>query len=130
MEIYVLTVRFRMFPTLCRYPICSSGEVRQLVSIHHQWFAERYEGFVYLDRIAIDSSHQNRGIRALLYQAVEQNMLKSAECSLLRCEANLEPPNLGSLRFHQCIRFIEVGQSIGDYANHSVSYLSKSLSEH
>ena len=92
---------------------------------NHQWFAERYKSFVYLDRIAIDSNHQNHGLGALLYQAVEQHMLKSADHSLLCCEVNLEPPNPGSLRFHQRIGFTEVGQSIPKYANYRVSYLSK-----
>ena len=96
---------------------------------NHRWFVERYKSFVYLDRIAIDSNHQNRGLGALLYQSVEQRMLKSAEHSLLCCEVNLEPPNPGSLRFHQRIGFTEVGQSIQEYANYRVSYLSKSVSE-
>ena len=77
---------------------------------NHRWFAERYKSFVYLDRIAIDSNHQNRGLGALLYQSVEQHMLNSAEHTLLCCEVNLEPPNPGSLRFHQRIGFAEVGQ--------------------
>ena len=96
---------------------------------NHRWFVERYKSFVYLDRIAIDSNHQNRGLGALLYQSVEQHMLKSAEHSLLCCEVNLEPPNPGSLRFHQRIGFTEVGQSMQEYANYRVSYLSKSVSE-
>ena len=96
---------------------------------NHRWFVERYKSFVYLDRIAIDSNHQNRGLGALLYQSVEQRMLKSAEHSLLCCEVNLEPPNPGSLRFHQRIGFTEVGQSMQEYANYRVSYLSKSVSE-
>ena len=96
---------------------------------NHRWFAERYKSFVYLDRIAINSNHQNRGLGALLYQSVEQRMLKSAEHSLLCCEVNLEPPNPGSLRFHQHIGFTEVGQSIPEYANYRVSYLSKTISE-
>jgi predicted GNAT superfamily acetyltransferase len=97
---------------------------------NHRWFAERYKSFVYLDRIAIDSNHQNSGLGALLYQSVEQQMIKSAEHSLLCCEVNLEPPNPGSLRFHHRIGFTEVGQSTPEYANYRVSYLSKSLSEH
>ena len=96
---------------------------------NHRWFSERYESFVYLDRIAIDSNHQNHGLGAKLYQAVEQKMLQSAEHSMLCCEVNLEPPNPGSLRFHKRIGFTEVGQSIPEYANYRVSYLSKSLSE-
>ena len=97
--------------------------------VNHQWFADRFESFVYLDRIAIDSNHQNHGLGAKLYQAVEQKMLQSAEHSMLCCEVNLEPPNPGSLRFHKRIGFTEVGQSIPEYANYSVIYLSKSLSE-
>ena len=77
---------------------------------NHQWFADRFESFVYLDRIAIDSNHQNRGLGALLYQTVEQRMLDSAEHSLLCCEVNIEPPNPGSLRFHKRIGFTEVGR--------------------
>ena len=96
---------------------------------NHRWFAERYKSFVYLDRIAIDSNHQNRGLGLVLYQAVEQHMLNSGEYSLLCCEVNLEPPNPGSLRFHQRIGFTEVGQSMQEYANYRVSYLSKSVSE-
>ena len=91
---------------------------------NHRWFAERYKSFVYLDRIAIDSNHQNRGLGALLYQAVEQHMLKSADHSLLCCEVNLEPPNPGSLRFHHRIGFTEVGQQSFDY-EYSVSLLAK-----
>ena len=77
---------------------------------NHRWFAERYKSFVYLDRIAIDSNHQNRGLGALLYQAVEQQMIRSGDHALLCCEVNLEPPNPGSLRFHKRIGFTEAGR--------------------
>ena len=94
---------------------------------NHRWFAERYKSFVYLDRIAIDSNHQNRGLGALLYQAVEQRMLDSAEHSLLCCEVNLEPPNPGSLRFHKRIGFTECGVQSTAPGN-AVTYLQKCLS--
>ena len=93
---------------------------------NHQWFSERYESFVYLDRIAIDSNHQNRGLGALLYQAVEQRMLKSAEHSLLCCEVNLEPPNPDSLRFHKRIGFSECGVET-TAPGYVVTYLQKLL---
>ena len=93
---------------------------------NHQWFAERYKSFVYLDRIAIDSNHQNRRLGALLYQSVEQHMLDSAEYSLLCCEVNLEPPNPGSLRFHKRIGFVECGvETTGP--GYVVTYLQKLL---
>ena len=93
---------------------------------NHRWFAERYRSFVYLDRIAIDSNHQNRGLGALLYQAVEQHMLESAEHSLLCCEVNLEPPNPGSLRFHNRLGFTEVGQQSPQHG-YIVSLLMKTI---
>ena len=93
---------------------------------NHRWFAERYKSFVYLDRIAIDSNHQNRGLGALLYQAVEQHMQNSAEHALLCCEVNLEPPNPGSLRFHQRIGFMEIGR-VTQQLNYSVCMFVKNI---
>jgi hypothetical protein len=95
---------------------------------NHQWFAERFASFVYLDRIAIDPDYQNRGLGALLYQTVEQHMLESAEHSLLCCEVNLEPPNPGSLRFHKRIGFTELGQR-SFYDFNRVSLLGKYISK-
>ena len=93
---------------------------------NHRWFAERYESFVYLDRIAIDSNHQNRGLGAVLYQSVELHMLDSAQHSLLCCEVNLEPPNPGSLRFHQRIGFMEIGR-VTQQLNYSVCMFVKNI---
>ena len=94
--------------------------------VNHQWFAERYASFVYLDRIAIDPTYQNLGLGVLLYQSVEQQMIASAQHTLLCCEVNLEPPNPGSLRFHHRIGFTEVGQH-SPQQNYRVSMLSKNL---
>jgi predicted GNAT superfamily acetyltransferase len=94
--------------------------------VNHQWFADRFESFVYLDRIAIDPTYQNLGLGALLYQSVEQQMIASTQHSLLCCEVNLEPPNPGSLRFHHRIGFAEVGQH-SPQQNYLVSMLSKNL---
>jgi predicted GNAT superfamily acetyltransferase len=93
---------------------------------NHRWFADRFESFVYLDRIAIDPTYQNLGLGVLLYQSVEQQMIASAQHSLLCCEVNLEPPNPGSLRFHHRIGFTEVGQH-SPQQNYLVSMLSKNL---
>ena len=91
---------------------------------NHRWFAERYESFVYLDRIAIDSDYRNRGLGVQLYQSVENMMLQSSEHSMLCCEVNLKPPNPGSLRFHHRIGFTEVGQQSFD-TDYTVLLLAK-----
>ena len=79
-------------------------------SSNYKWFSDRYETFVYLDRIAVSSQHQNKGYGAALYGALEQLMISDGINSLLACEVNLQPPNPGSLRFHHRLGFSEVGQ--------------------
>ena len=79
-------------------------------SSNYRWFSERYDNFVYLDRIAVASKYQNMGYGVELYGAVEYLMIKEGVASLLTCEVNLQPANPGSLRFHHRLGFIEVGQ--------------------
>ena len=79
-------------------------------SLNYLWFCERYEQFVYLDRIAFTSKAHGMGLGELLYQHIETLMCELKLEYPLCCEVNLEPPNPGSLRFHQSIGFVEVGQ--------------------
>jgi predicted GNAT superfamily acetyltransferase len=78
-------------------------------SVNYRWFSERYDEFVYLDRIVIAESHRNRGLGALLYGEVERRMHTQGGPHVLTCEVNFEPPNEGSLRFHRRIGFLPVG---------------------
>ncbi len=79
-------------------------------SPNYQWFSDRYNNFVYLDRIAVASHCRNKGYGAALYGAVEHSMINDHSASLLTCEVNIQPPNPGSLRFHHRLGFKEVGQ--------------------
>ena len=79
-------------------------------SVNYQWFSEKYSDFVYLDRIVVSETMRNNSLGTKLYEAVEQRMLKARCAPLLTCEVNLNPPNLGSIRFHNRIGFREVGQ--------------------
>jgi predicted GNAT superfamily acetyltransferase len=79
-------------------------------SPNYQWFCNRYTQFVYLDRIAFVPQAQGMGLGKLLYQHIERLMHQTGLIQPLCCEVNVEPPNPGSLRFHQSIGFLEVGQ--------------------
>jgi predicted GNAT superfamily acetyltransferase len=79
-------------------------------SINYRWFSERYDDFVYLDRIVIVESQRNRGLGARLYEEVERRMVAAGGPYLLACEVNFDPPNEGSLRFHRRIGFSPVGR--------------------
>ena len=92
-------------------------------SVNYQWFQDSYSDFVYLDRIAFDAQAQGKGFGKLLYSYIEQSMSTGVPRPLC-CEVNTEPPNPGSLRFHQSIGFEEVGK-LSTLPNKSVCLLRK-----
>ena len=96
-------------------------------SVNYQWFSQKYTDFVYLDRIVVSEQMRNKSLGAKLYAAVEQRMLIDRCAPLLTCEVNLNPPNLGSIRFHNRIGFREVGQQ-DSKPGLTVSLLAKKIS--
>lgn len=67
-------------------------------SLNYAWFNERYDEFIYVDRIAVAIDARNQGIGSMLYDkvfdyAITNNIPVTAEVSL-------RPPNQGSDRFH------------------------------
>lgn len=77
-------------------------------SVNYLWFSDRYEDFIYLDRAGFAAEHQGRGYGAALYAEAERR----TGASLFALEVNLDPPNEGSIRFHQRQGFVEVGQQL------------------
>jgi predicted GNAT superfamily acetyltransferase len=96
----------------------------EYTSMNYRWFCERYDSFVYLDRVAVDEAARGAGIGAALYAEVERRAAGTAE--LFTLEVNLRPRNDGSLRFHDRLGFVEVGQQETDYGI-LVSMLAKPL---
>ena len=77
-------------------------------SLNYAWFNQRYDQFIYVDRIAVAIDSRNSGIGTLLYQQVfdyarEHNIPVTAEVSL-------KPSNEGSDRFHLRHGFVTVGE--------------------
>ena len=95
-------------------------------SVNYQWFSQNYSEFVYLDRIVVSEKMRNNLLGAKLYAAVEQRMIKDRCAPILTCEVNLNPPNIGSIRFHNRIGFREVGQQ-DSKPGLTVSLLAKNL---
>jgi predicted GNAT superfamily acetyltransferase len=95
-------------------------------SENYRWFSKRYDNFVYVDRIVVSEDARNRGVGVELYRLVAEHAVKQAVPTIL-CEVNLEPPNPGSLRFHERIGFVEVGQQHTKGGTFQVSLLAKEL---
>ena len=86
---------------ICLPPRTSYG------SLNYAWFNQRYDAFLYVDRVAVAPPHRNRGVGTALYDKV---VATAKERSVpVAAEVNLDPPNPGSVRFHQRFNFDEVG---------------------
>lgn len=87
---------------ICLPPQTSYG------SLNYAWFNQRFEAFLYVDRIAVAHEHQGQGIGSMLYERV---IASSHELAVpVAAEVNLSPPNPGSLRFHERFGFEEIGE--------------------
>ena len=73
-------------------------------SPNFKFFSDRIEDFIYLDRVAVTSAFQGKGIGAALYSEVE----KLSNATWFALEVNTKPRNEGSLRFHAREGFVQM----------------------
>ena len=76
-------------------------------SSNYAWFSERYERFLYLDRIAVGTEQRRQGFGAQLYDAMEA---RAEPFGQMVCDVNTVPRNHASLAFHAARGYREVGQ--------------------
>ena len=76
-------------------------------SLNYAWFNERYEDFLYVDRIAVGADQRDRQVGTRLYARVIEEAEKRGVP--VAAEVSLEPPNPGSMRFHGRHGFTQVG---------------------
>ena len=96
-------------------------------SLNYRWFAERYDDFVYLDRVAFPSAYQGRGWGRTMYAEVERlTAQRRSTATHFTLEVNLRPRNDPSLGFHARLGFVEVGRQETDYGA-LVSLMAKPL---
>ena len=87
---------------LCLLPKTEYG------SLNYAWFNQRYDQFIYVDRIAVAKDSRNSGIGTLLYQQVFD--YASQHGIPVTAEVSLKPSNEGSDRFHLRHGFVTVGE--------------------
>ncbi len=96
----------------------------EYTSVNYRWFCERYDSFVVPrsgggGRGRTRTGHRRRAVRRGRARA-------AGTAELFTLEVNLRPRNDGSLRFHDRLGFVEVGQQETDYGI-LVSMLAKPL---
>lgn len=102
--------------SLCGFVICFLPK-RAYRSLNYAWFNQRYENFIYVDRIAVATTYRNQGIGTALYQSVFEYAARTQQP--VTAEVSLQPPNPGSDRFHQTHGFLPLEEV--DYGDKAVT---------
>ena len=90
------------------------------------WFRQRYQTFLYIDRVVVAEANRRLGLGRLLY---EDCFLRAAHLGHHRvgCEVNVRPPNPVSDAFHASLGFTEIGGGTTADGAKSVRYLVRDL---
>ena len=92
-------------------------------SPNFRWLNERYEGFLYIDRVAVDQRFHRKGIAKALY--LDAAATVGDRFHMIACEVNLRPRNDASLEFHDRFGFRPVGTR--DHGYVEVQYMVRAL---
>ena len=92
-------------------------------SPNFRWLRERYENFLYIDRVAIAGSFQRLGAGSALYR--DAGAKAGDSFPMLACEVNTRPRNRASIRFHRGLGFRRVGSF--DHGHVEVQYMVRPL---
>jgi uncharacterized protein len=90
------------------------------------WFQDRFEDFIYVDRVVVDPAARGRGFALSLYQALFQRA-GAAGYNRIVCEVNSDPPNPASDAFHTKLGFEEIGSAVISGGAKKVRYYSGAL---
>jgi len=98
---------------------------RSYWSDNYNWFGERFDAFLYLDRVAVAARAQRRGIGRALYDDLHA---RAAErWPRIALEVNLRPPNPGSVAFHAAMGYSGVGLREYNDGDNAVEMFTKEL---
>lgn len=78
-------------------------------SVNFRWFEQRYERFLYIDRVVVGLDFQRSGLGDALYAAAIA-FARGREVPFVVCEVDVEPVNTASVAFHDKLGFVEVGR--------------------
>jgi predicted GNAT superfamily acetyltransferase len=97
------------------------GPGQSYESENYTFFSKTYESFDYVDRIVVGDQYQGNGVGKALYQY----LIDHSNEDRITCEVNLDPPNPGSILFHQKMGFKEVGKQHSEGGKKWVSLMSR-----
>ncbi len=90
------------------------------------WFRERFDSFLYIDRVVVGAAYRRLGLGRILYDDLFRRAGRLGR-RRIACEVNLRPPNPVSDAFHAKLGFAEIGQSIAGDSGKLVRYLMRDV---
>jgi len=80
---------------------CIAFDHRSLVTGENfDFVSENFQSFVYVDRIVVSTKARGLGYGRELYDALLHQARQDGHSQII-CEVNVDPPNLGSVKFHE-----------------------------
>ena len=120
-----MSFRTRMTSTRDAFLIALAERAPEIAP-NYRWFAERFDRFVYIDRVVVAPAARRRGRARLLYD----DLLTAAGHSgyaRVCCEVNSDPPNPVSDAFHAALGFGEIGRAWLPDRGKTVRYLMRTI---
>lgn len=90
------------------------------------WFKSRYDQFLYVDRIVVDLSKNQKGTGRALYAQVFAEAARR-NLPLVCAEVNTDPPNPISIAFHEKQGFQTAGEAFLPDRGKTVRYFTRSI---
>jgi predicted GNAT superfamily acetyltransferase len=94
-------------------------------SANFLWFRDRFERFIYIDRVVVAASAHGQGLGRAMYDRLFAEA-KVAGYPCVLAEVNTNPPNPGSIAFHARMGF-EAVEDVTWSPEKSVRYFARTL---
>lgn len=105
--------------------VCLTGPGLSYPSDNYQWLSQRYDPFLYVDRVVVHPEAKGAGVGQALYRhIVEQGR---GRFPVLVAEVNVRPRNDASIRFHERFGFETVGEADTEGGAKRVAYFALPL---
>lgn len=97
-------------------------------SENYIWFSQKYDQFLYIDRVVIDEPFRGAGLGRTLYENVFNHAAASG-VGVVTAEIDTIPYNEASLKFHESMEFKEVGEQFIRGGKIKVSLQAREIKE-
>ncbi|MGJ5175112.1 GNAT family N-acetyltransferase [Bradyrhizobium oligotrophicum] len=95
-------------------------------SPNHRWFCDRYDRFVYVDRIVVAPAARGQGCARRLYERLIREAAAAGH-DRITCEVNQDPPNPESDAFHAALGFAPLATASIHGGARVVRYMTRSV---